>query len=200
MPCSNFEKSCHLCFSSFRGRLFEGKRLGFCKKVGWLTFNLQRAQFSLDCGFLLNNPTLGVQKSISHFLFQIWVCVCDPEQVSVLHLGISTMKISDSYFYHFYFCPDPCSSVKPGVHTVGRSVGRRALLFTVCSLQNAIFTAVAGKKQNCKSCWKKRFSNVSSSLQLHCFSENFDYWLLEMECFESLQSCTLSMKSLHEKM
>lgn len=77
--------------------------------------------------------------------------------------------VADTYLYQFYFWRDPCSSVKPGVHTVGRSVGRRALLFTVCSLQNAIFTAVAGKKQNCKSCWKKRFSNVSSSLQLHCF-------------------------------
>ena len=67
MPCSNFEKGCHLCFSSFRGRLFEGKRLGFCKKVGWLTFNLQRAQFSLDCGFLLNNPTLGEPESRNQF-------------------------------------------------------------------------------------------------------------------------------------
>ena len=41
--------------------------------------------------------------------------------------------IADSYFYHFYFWRDPCSSMKPGVHTVGQSVGRRALLFTVCS-------------------------------------------------------------------
>ena len=71
MPCSNFEKGCHLCFSSFRGRLFEGKRLGFCKKVGWLTFNLQRAQFSLDCGFLLNNPTLGEPSPEINFAFLV---------------------------------------------------------------------------------------------------------------------------------
>lgn len=114
------------------------------------------------------SPTLGERPEI-HFVFLVQIY----NKFRFLFFLHSTMYIgtlvADTYLYQFYFWRDPCSSMKPGVHTVGRSVGRRALLFTVCSLQNAIFTAVAGKKQNCKSCWKKRFSNVSSSLQLHCF-------------------------------
>ena len=102
------------------------------------------------------SPTLGERPEI-HFVFLVQIY----NKFRFLFFLHSTMYIgtlvADTYLYQFYFWRDPCSSMKPGVHTVGRSVGRRALLFTVCSLQNAIFTAVAGKKQNCKSCWKKDF-------------------------------------------
>ena len=181
MTCSNFEpsfeKSCHLCFSSFRGRLFEGKRLGFCKKVGWLTFNLQRAQFSLDCGFLLNNPTLGEPESRNQF--RISCSRSGSESVNKFRFYISPMKISDSYFYHFYFCPDPCSSVKPGVHTVGRSVGRRALLFTACPLSKWHF-----------DCWKKwPFWLLKKGLLT---AEKMAFQLLGKMTFRLLKKCILT--------
>ena len=113
--------------------------------------------------------------------------------------------IADSYFYHVYFWRDPCSSMKPGVHTVGRSVGRRALLFTVCSPSKWHFDCreklESQTVENEKRKWYfdgwiskvsnvgklKRFFNVSSSLELHCCSQDSDYCLSEIECFESFQ-------------
>ena len=106
--------------------------------------------------------------------------------------------IADSYFYLFYFWRDPCSSMKPGVHTVGRSVGRRALLFTVCSPSKWHFHFLA-KKQTLQT---QRISSSSSWSQLHWSSEDPDYCLSEIECFESSEEqkkCkTLSIIDCHQ--
>ena len=159
MTCSNFEpsfeKGCHLCFSSFRGRLFEGKRLGFCKKVGWLTFNLQRAQFSLDCGFLLNNPTLGEPESRNQF------------RISCSRSGSESVTLNRFRFYILvsrrWKSPIPIFTISISVLTLvllwnqgftplaGRSVvGLYYLPLVRC--QNGISTA--GKKWHF-DCWKK---------------------------------------------
>ena len=145
--------------------LFEGKCLGGSKKVGWLTFKLHRVQFPLTV--LSYSTNLGEHSEINLvFLFQCHNKFLLQIDKGIMYFPIGTL-LADTYLYLFYFCRDPCSSMKPGVHTIGRSVGRRALFI--------IYSLFAFKMAfSLLSLWKSRVSNAAGNKDFPMFQHRYN--------------------------